>query len=328
MRSGCLVVLFLLVGSWAFAQNSSNPFELAPRLTPEAESTVVPTTDEAEAANPFDISSRVDAAAEPEAVAPPANQNPFDIVTEEEANEEAEAVAPANEGADDANDTQLEATPTAADAPSGIRLGLALLILVFTAACLLFFRGLYAKCYRALFNDNLLSQLYREREAGALGSFLIMYLVFFLGGGFFVALAGQHFEFFPQDELWRYTWYSTLGLLALLIFKHILLALLGYIFPLAKETSRYSFTIMVFSLIGGLVLSLGSLLLAYAPEGAEDILIWSSLGLLVILYLLRSLRGFFIANRFIFNSQFHFLSYICAVEIGPALCFFKLLTDF
>ncbi|MEL6968675.1 MAG: DUF4271 domain-containing protein [Bacteroidota bacterium] len=328
MRLGCLVVLFLLVGAWAVAQNSSNPFELAPRLTPEAESTAIPTTDETEATNPFDISSPADEATALEAVAPPANQNPFDITSEEEASEEVETVAPGGEGEDDANNTQLEEAPIDLAASSGIRLGIALLILVFTAACLLFFRGLYSKCYRALFNDNLLSQLYREREAGALGSFLIMYLVFFIGGGFFVALAGQHLEFFPTGELWRYTWYSMLGLLGLLIFKHILLVMLGYIFPLAKEASRYSFTIMVFSIIGGLVLSLGSLLLAYAPEGAEGILIWGCSGLLVLLYLLRSLRGFFIANRFIFNSQFHFLSYICAVEIGPALCFLKLLTDF
>lgn len=325
MRFGWLVVLFLLACVWGTAQNSSNPFELVPRLAPEAQVTEAPeTTEEASPSNPFDIAPRITTPTTPEATPPSANQNPFDIVSQEESSVE----APVQEEEDAVDDVALEELVPDAVAPSGVRLAIALLILVFAAACLLFFRGLYGKCYRALFNDNLLSQLYREREAGALGSFLIMYLVFFLGGGFFVALAGQYFNYFPKESLWQSTWYGVLGLLALLIFKHITLAILGYVFPLGKETSRYSFTIMVFSIIGGLILSLGALLLAYAPEGAEQILIWGSLGLIVLLYLLRSLRGFFIANRFIFNNQFHFLSYICAVEIGPALCFFKLLTDF
>lgn len=314
MRLGLLMGMMFLAATVLVAQDSSNPFELVPRLSPEQREAPVEEPVETSApVNPFDIVRPGTTPAAPEnpstSTPSPVEQAPSEQASEQAASPEVEA----NEGE---------------SVPKGWRLVIALVLLVFTAVSLLFFRSTYARSYRAMFNDNLLSQLYREREAGALGSFLIMYGVFFAAAGFFMAIAGQHFEIFPADQIWRSTWQSASGLLALLLFRHILLSVLGYVFPIAKETRRYSFAIMVFWIIGGLILSLGALLLAYAPEGAEEALIWGTIGLLVLLYLLRSLRGFFIANRFIFNYQFHFLSYICAVEIGPALCLIKILTDF
>jgi hypothetical protein len=49
------------------------------------------------------------------------------------------------------------------------------------------------------------------------------------------------------------------------------------------------------------------------------------LSLLVILYLLHAVRGMVIANRFIFLYQFHFLLYLCVIEIMPALYLYKLM---
>lgn len=327
MRLGFLSGLLLFFTAALVAQDSSNPFELIPRLDPEKQEVQVPVAEEqaeeSPSANPFDIgipSTPTTSAAE-EAVG---SSNPFDLSPPDDSDDQ---TAVPGTAVPQAPEAEAEVGEEAISS-SGTLLLLALVVLIFAAISLLFFRSIYARCYRALFNDNLLSQLYREREAGALGSFLIMYGVFFAAAGLFIALAGQHFELFPAERLWQSTWYASLGLLALLLLKHLILAILGYVFPIAKETSRYSFAIMVFWIIGGLILSLGALLLAYAPEGAERALIWSTVGLLVLLFLLRSLRGFFIANRFIFSYQFHFLSYICAVEIGPALCFIKVITDF
>jgi hypothetical protein len=131
-----------------------------------------------------------------------------------------------------------------------------------------------------------------------------------------------------KEGLWSQFLYITAGITALMIIKHLLLAIIGYVFPVEKETSRYSFTIMVFAIVLGLFLTIGTVILAYAPAEYHRLIIYICLGTLLAVYLLRSFRGLFIANRFIFNYQFHFLSYICAVEIGPALCLFKYLTDF
>ncbi len=325
MRLGFLFSLLLFIAASLAAQDSSNPFELVPRLDPEKQEVeaAVELVEEAAPVNPFDIGTPTTSTAPAASESVNTNNNPFEL----NADEDAVSEKPVDTRPEEQPSAELGAEEEVVSA-TGTLLILALVVLVFATISLLFFRSIYARCYRALFNDNLLSQLYREREAGALGSFLIMYGVFFVAAGFFIALAGQYFDLFPSGQLWRTTWYSSVGLFSLLLLKHLILAILGYVFPIGKETRRYSFAIMVFWIIGGLILSLGALLLAYAPEGAEKVLIWGTIGLLVLLYLLRSLRGFFIANRFIFSYQFHFLSYICAVEIGPALCFIKVLTDF
>ncbi|MCB0639495.1 MAG: DUF4271 domain-containing protein, partial [Lewinella sp.] len=109
--------------------------------------------------------------------------------------------------------------------------------------------------------------------------------------------------------------------------KHLLLAILGAIFPFRAEVKRYSFTIMVFSYLLGVVLAPACFLISYAPDNWARPLIYVVLGLIVIVYFLRSARGLFIANRFVFSHQFHFLLYICAVEIVPALTLYKVLSE-
>ncbi len=323
--------LFIVVFGGVFtlgAQNTSNPFELSPRLDPAAQLEQAEVQDDTtNGANPFDLQRAG------QLVTPPRNTtstdtsgNPFDLVVPVTPTDPKSSEIVVAKGAEEAQETLTESQKdTGAD---GNLLLITSLLLSAATLSIIFFRGMYLKAYRALFNDNLLSQLYREREAGALGIFLITYAVFFLAAGFFTVLALRHWGYLGKEGLWSQFLYITTALTALMAIKHLLLAVIGYVFPVEKETSRYSFTIMVFAIILGLFLIIGTVILAYAPAEYHRLIIYICLGTLLTVYLLRSFRGLFIANRFIFNYQFHFLSYICAVEIGPALCLFKYLTDF
>ena len=324
-------VLLLVVLGEVFAlraQNTPNPFELTPRLDPAAQvaATEVQNTT-TPGANPFDLQRPGQQPTAPTSAAPQdTSANPFDLVVPATPTE---LITRETNDAKKAGDTQ-DALAAPADDPgtNGALLLITSLLLSAATLSIIFFRGMYLKAYRALFNDNLLSQLYREREAGALGIFLITYSVFFLAAGFFTVLALRHWGYLGREALWSQFVYITIGITSLMVVKHLLLAIIGYVFPVEKETSRYSFTIMVFAIILGLFLTIGAVILAYAPAEYHRGIIYICVGTLLTVYLLRSFRGLFIANRFIFNYQFHFLSYICAVEIGPALCLFKYLTDF
>ncbi|MEL7220091.1 MAG: DUF4271 domain-containing protein [Bacteroidota bacterium] len=324
----CLAIIFVLSFLFSLAaQNAANPFELKPRLPETAQ---IQVTEEAEvnetndSVNPFELQNRPD-----KAVAPDKNKsgNPFDLAIEAPKPEPLEVPSPREPLVDQQAAEQPEVINPLSNG-SGSLLTLVLLVLTFASITLIFFRTLYVKAYRALFNDNLLSLLYREREAGALGNFLITYLVFFLSGALFLTLLSQHYQWIANKSLWQQFGLFLQALLAVFIGKHLLLAILGYIFPIQKETKRYSFTIMVFALVLGLVLTISALLLAYTPKDAHVFVIYGLLAVVVTTYILRSFRGLFIANRFIFSNQFHFLSYICAVEIGPALCLYKLVLNF
>lgn len=191
------------------------------------------------------------------------------------------------------------------------------------------FRTQLAKAYRAFLNDNLLTQLQREREAGGGLPYYLFYMLFFLSAGFFLFLIARYMGYAPQllgESPWM-KWLNCVGGLVLLVgAKHFVLALLGGIFPIGKEIKLYSFTIVIFSVIMGLVLLLVNLLLCYAPPQLLQPIVWITSFAIALLYGYRSFRGIFIANKFLRYHQFHFLLYICSVEIAPLAVIVKLLT--
>jgi hypothetical protein len=216
-------------------------------------------------------------------------------------------------------------TPTVLDA-RGRTLGIHVMLLLVMALCWIFFRNLLARCYRALFSEGLFSQLYRERSGGKLSQFILPYLLFFAAAGFFVYLAGQTFEAFPSDQPWEYWKNFSLAILAFFVGKHLLLTLIGWLFPIQVELKQYSFLIMAFGIMTGMLLIPVNLLLSYAPVETTKAILYVSLSLLIILYLLRSIRGMLLSNRLLSNGPLHFLLYICAVEIAPLFILYRLLT--
>jgi hypothetical protein len=320
--------ILLLVFSLSLgAQNTSNPFELTPRLAEDdQEQAALSTTDATLSANPFELEERLKESAII-STSTGDSRNPFDLTVETPKPAPISVPSPREQRKDSvSSNNAADKPPFSKD--KGALLSISVLILTFASISLISFRSLYAKAYRSLFNDNLLSLLYREREAGSIGSFIIAYMVFFLGSALFLCLLSQHFNWMTDKNLWQQFGFYLLALMAGFIGKHTILAILGYVFPIRKEVKRYSFTIMIFAIVLGLLLTFGSILLAYTPDNIHRLVIYGLLGIVAITYALRSLRGLFIANRFIFSNQFHFLSYICAVEIGPVLCLYKLVMDF
>jgi len=98
-----------------------------------------------------------------------------------------------------------------------------------------------------------------------------------------------------------------------------------WIFPVEKEVRQYSFTIIIFSIILGLVLAPFNLFIAYGPAYLLPTLFWVTIGVMAAIYLYRTIRGIFLANRFLAFHQFHFLLYICTVEIAPVVILVKVI---
>ena len=265
------------------AQNQQNPFELIPRLDlpPESEET----SQIADTGNPFDI-------------IPP--------------RESARPVRP---------DLELKPDPvkrviTQPNRRLLLITNTSLLILLTILVTLL--RSQLGRTYRAFLNDNLLAQLQRERETVGGIPYYLFYIFAILSIGFFVFLIVQEFEYsFYTQNPWKGLGIS-IGLLAvLLLAKHTTLSLIGYIFPIQKEIALYSMTIIVFSIIIGIILIPINLLISFAPEGLTRMITYIALAIIILIYLFRSLRGLFIANKFILFHKFHFLLYICTVEVVP-----------
>ena len=294
---GLLVIaaLAILLPLFPFAQGGSNPFDLSPRLSlpdVEEDTATAPGT-----GNPFDL------------VAPSKASAPSKPAVKPSARPEESAKAPA---------------PLQNSYRTFLLITNILLLLLLTIL-LTIFRGQASKAYRAFLNDNLLSQLQREREAGGGIPYYLFYAYFLISAGFFIFLLASHYGQSFSGNHWISLLYCIGIAVALFLGKHLLLGFLAYVFPINKEMALYNFTIIVFSIILGFFLTIINLLLAYAPNEAIQGVLYSAYAGIGAIYLFRSLRGLFIGNRFALFHKFHFLLYICTVEIAPVLVLVKLI---
>lgn len=292
MRLPLLFLLLILSGSSFLAQSGSdNPFEVKSRL-PE-----VPVTIEEE-----------------EVATPALPGNPF---------EKRHPKVDEDEGstADNRQGPLVIRRGNEADFldARGRTLGIHILLLFLTALLWIFFRPFLTRCYSAVLNDGLMSQLYRRRESGQFSIFLICYSLFFMAGGFLIYLVGQAFDWLPSDQPWRLWLYYSGLLFGLVAIKHLVLRLLGWLFSLRAEIGRYSFLIMLFGITLSMFLVPLNLLISYAPSDYTLFFAKAGLFLVALVYLLRSFRAVLIANKFLGQNLLHFLLYICAVEIAPVL---------
>jgi len=286
----CLLMLSTMVRSGA--QTAANPFDLLPRVVQNDLQDSTIQTD-----NPFDIvSERIDA--------PRAAQSPgFTIEKKRE---------PLTAKEKEENFNQF------------VLISILAMFIFFTLAFMIF-RILIEKIWMAFLNENLLNQLLREQAAGVTMAYLLLYLLFCFNGGLFLFLLCRYFGIvISSSNGWALTLCVT-GLAGFFVLKHLLLQIVGGIFPVQKEMASYNFTIVIFNLIAGFFLFPIILFLAYLPAAMTHYALYAGIGLLLLTYVFRNLRGMFIANRFLAGHKFHFLLYLCAVEIAPFLVVVKLL---
>ena len=283
-----LIWIFVLatLNNPVFGQNSANPFELTPRLDPSQSQENA----SEETGNPFDMVG-TSTAAKPR---PAATRKSRPKV-----------------GAQEAYQRFLFVVVISL---------LVLLTLLMTG-----FRAFFQRAYSAFINDTMMNQVYRDRESAGPIPYWVWYIYFFLNAGLLLFFVLRLYDVVLSDNFYLQWIYCTAGVAGLFLLKHLLLNITGFIFPVEKEIQLYNFLIVIFGIVIGLLLTPINILLAYGPENFFRTLIFITFGLLGLIYGFRYLRGIFIANRFIVFRRFHFLLYICTVEIAPVMVLVKLI---
>ena len=191
-------------------------------------------------------------------------------------------------------------------------------------ALIVFVRAQYYREFNEVFtvfvNNALTQQLYRETQVGGLrmGYFLLnfnfiislgtwAYLVFkFIGPGV------GHPDIYVLP--------IAVGLVGvLLITRFAALRMATWLLKSSKEIGLFNFTDLQLFRATGLLLFPVNAFLAYAPHHQRVYFLWFSMVVLVTFILFRALRGFEIGRTRLSSNVFHFLVYICALEIAPLL---------
>jgi len=174
---------------------------------------------------------------------------------------------------------------------------------------------------KSITNINVLTYNMREENGGLSGQYIILYLTYFINAAVLLYLLGQKYTSFQGFTFFLY---CLGGAAAVYISKHLILGLLGYVFPINRDISVYNFSIEAFNIILGLILIPLNLVIAFGPSELSDPFIYIALGLIGLLLIIRSVRGLFIAAPYMQKNFFQFFVYLCGIEIVPILLLIKL----
>lgn len=294
-----LILLFSILGSTLAFSQSGNPFEIKPRLKEVPE----------------------EKAEKKEEKRPVEKSNPFDLIRDEKST----GSPPSGVSEILKPEIEVERVPVPIEEKKSFLFIIIVSMLVLTAVIITMMREFMYKAAKAFMNDNMLTQLHREQGFLPQLPYILLYLLFFINAGIFTWLVADYYDLLLFSGTWLNLYATTGIILAIFLFKHILLRFLGSLFPISKELSVYSFTIMIFNIIIGLALVIFNLGLAFLSEGFFLPLFWAAGGLIIAAFLFRQLRGLFIGGKYVALHKFHFLLYLCAVEIAPVMVYLKLI---
>ena len=275
-------------------QNASNPFELLHRLPKEvlaAEGISLPP------ANPFDVV---------------AHRAP--VATESMAENKTEAFNP------------FAVLPRGGGLPGSVMALLMLTAFAFLTFSVASNRAAVGRAWGGFLSDNGFSMAQRE-ASGFVGTtpYYLLYVNFLFNAGIFIFLLTRVFQRETFNNF-RFLLVCLIGAAIAFLSKHLFLFLIKALFPVGAEVRKYNFLIIIFNCVLGLFLVPFNMFIAFsAKEGSQQLLLVSwMLGLVAIFYAYRSLRASPIGAKFLTQSPFHFLLYLCTVEIAPVLLLVKL----
>lgn len=114
------------------------------------------------------------------------------------------------------------------------------------------------------------------------------------------------------------------GIAALVLIKVLLERLIGSLFDIDKLIDSYLFQKTSYLNFSGFILLPINVLLLYTLTPSK-LVIYISIGLLVLINSIGLITSFKNHQKLILNNLFYFILYLCALEIGPYLILYKLI---
>ncbi len=176
--------------------------------------------------------------------------------------------------------------------------------------------------WKSIGNENILKLFLREQVDGLSSSIILLYCNFFISFSVFIYLILT----FKFKEIVHVPYlYILLFIIGFYLLKHLSLFIIGWLYKIEKDTTIYSFTIMVSNLFIGVLFLPCNFILAFSPEPFRNIVLILMLVLLGIIIVIRSFRALLIVSDKIIIHFFQIFIYLCAFEIAPIVLLAKFL---
>lgn len=312
------VLTFALLCYSFYLGGQNNPFDVRhTKSDTSVTPTIVPSTTKSSSKNVFDVvrNDEIDSPAMTSQDTPKAKKgNPFDVshvpLRASKLKKEATALNVSSSG----NNTSPSSNT--------FIFWLTLLSGILLAVVINTNRKLIPKIVRSIPNENILKSSQRDEKGGLSIPFMILYASFFINAAILVYLVIKNLGHLSSSGFIFYL-YLLIGLAGVYMIKHLLLIGLGWVYPISEKANLYSYSISVFNIFLGIIIIPFNLLIAFGPPSITTTVLYIVGGVIVILLILRSLRGLAIGVGYVQSNLFHFLLYLCAFEIVPVLLFIK-----
>jgi hypothetical protein len=129
------------------------------------------------------------------------------------------------------------------------------ILLLFLTMLVVLNRSLLANIYRAILSDTFLKSVYRFQNNSQTLSYGLFYLFFILNAGLFLFLLLKQMkvDYFSSDPI---LFFACVGIIAAVyLMRHLVLKIIGVIFPVTKEVGYFNFTILAFNIFLGIALT-------------------------------------------------------------------------
>lgn len=168
-------------------------------------------------------------------------------------------------------------------------------------------------------------QLYRDSATGVRIASVWLNINFVLIISIYIYLLNSYFQLYTGNE--RFLLLLIGGVSFLLIARYSLLKIIASLFPFKKEINFYHFNELQINRVTGILILPFAIVIAFSPSVISYYAVLLSIGILAAMLLFRYLRGFIIGGEYFARNKFHFLIYICTLEIAPIVILVKLLKE-
>lgn len=192
-----------------------------------------------------------------------------------------------------------------------------------------FIRISYAKEFAELFYIfkpiSINQQLFRDTLTGLKIASVWLNVNFVFVISIYAFLLSRYFHLY--DGGIKFLLFLIVTVAILLSVRYSLLKMAASLFPFKKEINFYHFNELQINRLTGLLVLPLAIAMAFSPLPVSAYAFYLSMALLAVMLLFRYLRGFVIGGEYFARYKFHFLIYICTLEIAPIVILVKLLKD-
>lgn len=275
--------------------------------------------------NPLDIKSRLDQSEILNEVVTNSNNtpnsiqsdNPFDV--KKEPNQQNSKISRPKEIKQNVND-QID----------GLSKPIKIVILLGSIVFFVLVRNINLKGFNQI-GQSFLSSVKMSEYKNAVNSLFntqigLFYIFFFINITYFIYLCIEKLNIQLPDLFAPPFLLILLLIMSIYLVKYFVLFLIEFALSIRRAVGSHLFSISIHNILLGFALFFINMFFAFTSGGIATLFMYLGIGLIVIFYLIRQVKGLQYLSEMRHFSFFHFFIYLCSCEISPLLVGVKMIT--